>query len=249
MPQYEIIPLVLGTLKVDKSAMMYFVGCGVKVTISVACFYIKGAEKHILVDTGAPAEVNRKHCPEELPSDIQSFEKALGKQGLKPEDIDIVIQTHLHHDHVGNSMKCTKAKIFAQEDEIRFALASHPLFAHLYDIDLIRVLKFQSLKGDAEIVSGIKVLLTPGHTPGAQSVAIETTKGTAIITGFCCIRETFEVPSETREMFPHWLVHTPGIHTDALAAFDSTLKVKEVADILVPNHDPALMKTEAIPYV
>ena len=104
MPQYEIIPLVLGTLKVDKSAMMYFVGCGVKVTISVACFYIKGAEKHILVDTGAPAEVNRKHCPEELPSDIQSFEKALGKQGLKPEDIDIVIQTHLHHDHVGNSM-------------------------------------------------------------------------------------------------------------------------------------------------
>ena len=247
MPQYEIIPLVLGTLEVDKSAMMYFVGCGVKVTISVACFYIKGAQKHILVDTGAPAEVNRKHCPEELPSDIQSFEKALGKQGLKPEDIDIVIQTHLHHDHVGNSMKCTKAELFAQQDEIKFALAPHPLFAHLYDTELIRALKLQSVKGDTEIVSGIKVLLTPGHTPGVQSVTIETATGTAIITGFCCIRETFEVPLETREMFPHWLVHTPGIHTDALAAFDSTLKVKEMADILVPNHDPALMKTEVIP--
>ena len=137
--------------------------------------------------------------------------------------------------------------MFAQEDEIRFALAPHPLFAHLYDINLIRVLKFQSLKGDAEIGSGIKVLLTPGHTPGAQSVAIETAKGIAVITGFCCINEIFYVPPETREISPSWLVHTPGIHTDALAAYDSTLKVKGVADILVSNHDPALMKTEAIP--
>ena len=137
MPQYEIIPLVLGTLEVDKSAMMYFVDCGVKTTISVACFYIKGAEKHILVDTGAPAEVNRKHCPEELPRDIQSFEKALGKHGLKPEDIDIVIQTHLHQDHVGNSMKCTKANIFAQEDEIRFEFIDNFKYYFLTFSDLL----------------------------------------------------------------------------------------------------------------
>ena len=247
MPQYEIVPLVLGTIEIDKSAMVYFVDCGVKITMPVVCFYVKGAAKNILVDTGAPAEVNRRHCPDEPAQDIQSFEEALAKHGLEPADIDIVIQTHLHHDHAGNTMKCTEAQVFAQEAEIKFALAPHPLFAHLYDTDTIRRLRFESVKGDAEIASGIKVLFTPGHTPGAQSVAIETAKGTAIITGFCCIRETLEVPPETKEMFPHWLVHTPGIHTDALAAFDSALRVKETADILVPNHDPALMQTAAIP--
>jgi glyoxylase-like metal-dependent hydrolase (beta-lactamase superfamily II) len=247
MPKYEIIPLVLGTIEIDKSAMMYLVDCGVKILMPVVCFYIKGAEKNILVDTGAPAEVNRRHCPEEPAKDIQSFEEALGKHGLEPADIDIVIQTHLHHDHAGNSMKCTNARLVAQEDEIEFARAPHPLFTNLYDTDLVRRLRFESVKGDAEIVSGIKVLHTPGHTPGAQSVAVETAKGTAIITGFCCIGETLAVPPETREMFPHWLVYTPGIHTDALAAFDSALRVKETADLLVPNHDPALMQTAAIP--
>jgi glyoxylase-like metal-dependent hydrolase (beta-lactamase superfamily II) len=117
----------------------------------------------------------------------------------------------------------------------------------LYDTDLIRRLRFEPVKGDAEIVGGIKVLFTLGHTPGAQSVAVETAKGTAIITGFCCIGDTFTVPAEVREILPHWLVYTPGIHTDALAAFDSALRVKEAADILVPNHDPALMNAAAIP--
>ena len=247
MAKYEIIPLVLGNLEVDKSTMMYFMDYGTRIKLPVVFFYIKGAGKNILVDTGASAEVNRKYCPDELPSDIESFEEALGRHGLEPEDIDIVIQTHLHHDHVGNTVKCTKAKVIVQEDELRFALAPHPLFANLYGIDLIRGLRFQPVRGDTEIVSGIKVILTPGHTPGGQSVAVETAKGTAIITGFCCIGETFEVSPETMKLNPGWLVHTPGIHTDALAAFDNALKVKGLADILVPNHALELMETEAIP--
>lgn len=248
MAQYEIIPLVLGNIDVDKSYMAYFMHCGTPLTMPVVCFYIRGAPKKILVDTGCPAEIMAKHWP--LPSsDIQSFEEALGKQGLKPEDIDIVIQTHLHFDHTGNTLKCTKAKVVAQEDEIRFALAPHPLFAGIYGRDLIRGLNFQPVKGDAEIVEGIKVLFTPGHTPGSQSVAIDTAKGTAIITGFCSIAETFEVPAEITQIpaFNSWFVFTPGIHTDALAAFDNALKVKGLADILVPNHDPALRETERIP--
>jgi glyoxylase-like metal-dependent hydrolase (beta-lactamase superfamily II) len=103
------------------------------------------------------------------------------------------------------------------------------------------------VKGDTEIASGIRVIFTPGHTLGGQSVAVETAKGTAIIPGFCCTRETFEVPPETQKMFPAWFVHTPGIHTDALAAFDSALKVKWMADIIVANHDPELENIERIP--
>lgn len=248
MAQYEIIPLVLGTIDVDKSYMMQFMHCGTPLTMPVVSFYIKGAPKKILVDTGAPAEVMKKHWP--LPSiDIQSFEEALGKQGLKPEDIDIIIQTHLHFDHVGYALKCTKAKVVAQEEEIKFALAPHPFMAGIYGRDLIRGLKFEPVKGDAEVVEGVKVLFTPGHTPGTQSVAVDTAKGTAIITGFCSVRETFEVPAEITQIpcFNAWFVYTPGIHTDALAAFDNALKIKGMADILVPNHEPGLRETKTIP--
>jgi len=247
MAKYEIVPLVLATIEVEKSKMMYLTDCGQTVTLPTVSFYIRGADQNILVDTGASAEF-MLHCePNQPASDIQSFEEALGKQGLRPEDIDIVIQTHLHHDHIGNTAQCSKAGIILQEAELSFALAPHPLFAGVYPIELLKELRFQPVRGDTEIIDGIRVLLTPGHSPGTQSVAVETTKGTAIITGFCCIRETFEVSPETMDVSPSWLVYTPGCHTDALAAFDSTLRVKGLADILVPNHEPELREIEKIP--
>jgi len=247
MAKYEIIPLVLGKLMVDKSLMTYLSGCGTPLALSVVSFYIKGGDKNILVDTGAPAKGTEKYCPVEPMQEVQTFEAALANQGLRPEDIDIVIQTHLHWDHVANTAKCTRAKVFVQEDELRFALAPHPLEAGMYGIEFLQGLNYQLVKGDTEIVDGIKVILTPGHTPGVQSVAIETAKGTAIITGFCCVGDTFNVSPEESQAVPSWLVYTPGIHTDALAAFDNAVKIKGLADILVPNHEPELEKIKKIP--
>lgn len=247
MNKYEIIPLVLANIELDKSKMTYLANFGVMISLPVISFYIKGAKENILVDTGSSAALTTKYEPDQPARDVQSFEEALGKQGLEPEDIDIVIQTHLHHDHIGNTAKCKKAKVIVQEDELRFALAPHPLFATIYPIELLQGLRFQPVSGDTEITDGIRTLLTPGHSPGTQSVAIETNQGTAIITGFCSIRETFEVPADTMKLLPRWLVYTPGCHTDALAAFDSALKVKGLADILIPSHEPTLQDTEKIP--
>ena len=134
--EYKILPLILGNIEIDKSAMMYFTHCGTKIKIPIVCFYIKGGDKHILVDT-APASISQKHCPVDPVTDIQSLEDALGEINLTPDDIDIVIQTHLHHDNVGNSAKCRRAKVIVQEDELKFALAPHPLFANLYGFDLL----------------------------------------------------------------------------------------------------------------
>jgi len=247
MAKYEIVPLVLATIEVEKSKMMYLTDCGQTVTLPTVSFYIRGADQNILVDTGASAELMLRCEPNQPATNIQSFEEALSKQGLRPEDIDIVIQTHLHHDHIGNTAKCTSARVIVQEAELTFALSPHPLFAGVYPGELLRGLRFQPVRGDTEVIDGIRVLLTPGHSPGTQSVAVETAKGTAIITGFCCIRETFEVSPATMAVSPSWLIYTPGCHTDALAAFDSTLKVKGLADILVPNHEPELREIEKIP--
>ncbi|MGD8925110.1 MAG: hypothetical protein PVG64_09250, partial [Syntrophobacterales bacterium] len=94
------------------------------------------------------------------------------------------------------------------------------------------------VKGDAEIVPGIRVILTPGHTPGGQSVAVETEKGTAVITGFCCNGNNF--PSVGPAV-------TPGVHLNAIEAYESAQRVKEMADILIPIHDLEVGRGGKIP--
>lgn len=247
MNKYEIIPLVTANIEVEKSKMTYMANYGITLNLPTIAFYIKGGRQNILVDTAASTEQMAVYEPNQKGRDVQSFEAALATQGIKPEDIDIVIQTHLHHDHIGNTGKCKNARVIVQEAELSFALAAHPLFAAVYPIELMRDMRFNPVRGDTEIAPGIRVILTPGHSPGTQSVAVETSQGTAIITGFCCIQETFEVPEETRKVAPKWLVYTPGCHADALAAFDNTLKIKGMADILIPNHEPALQDVKTIP--
>lgn len=247
MRHYEIMPMVLSYITIDKSGMTFFRDCGTRVRLPIVSFYIKGAKKNILVDTGVSATILEKYHQGDPVGDIQSFEGALAKQGLKPEDVDIVIETHLHLDHCGYTQKCVNAHVIVQEDELNFALNPHPLWASIYPKELYEGVNWEPIKGDLEIVQGVRALLTPGHSPGTQSVAVETNKGTAVITGFCCIRENFEVPREITELYPTWTVFAPGFHTDVLAAFDSVLRIQQMANLIVPNHEPELFQIKRIP--
>ena len=62
--------------------------------------------------------------------------------------------------------------------------------------------------------------------------------------GFCSIKENFEPPEEVRELIP---VVPTGTHTDLYASFDSALKIKGLADICIPQHDPSLLDVKSIP--
>lgn len=253
MVEYEIYPLPIAKMRVSKGYMTYLMNYEKDVDVITYSWYIKGTNKNMIVDTGAPKEIILKSRP--VCEDIFSFEDALEKVSLKPEDIDIVIQTHLHYDHCANTHKCVNAKVIVQESELKFALAPHPLMAKSYDRELISKLKFNIIHGDKNIDDGIELLYTPGHSPGSQSVAIETAEGKAIITGFCCNKDCFEMPKDISgytfediaALEALWPVRAPGIHTDALQAFDSALRIKGLADILIPIHDPMFEKVEKIP--
>ena len=99
--------------------------------------------------------------------------------------------------------------------------------------------------GDMEIVPGIEVIHTPVHTDGGLSVAIDTTKGKAVITGFCVIMENFDPPNEIRAM--EMDVIPPGTHVNTYEAYDIMMKIKETADILLPLHEPAFAGVKEIP--
>ena len=105
-------------------------------------------------------------------------------------------------------------------------------------------LKFNVVNGETEVVPGIRVIPAPGHTPGTQAVAIETDKGLAVISGFCAQNCNFEIPDEMKAVHP---LFTPGIHANALQAFDSAVKIKGMADILIPQHEPTFAEMERIP--
>jgi glyoxylase-like metal-dependent hydrolase (beta-lactamase superfamily II) len=242
-PNYRIRPLPILKINVDMGNLTYRMNYGTKIWAGVYSWYIEGADQHILVDTAAEASFMRdaKGIPTK---EILSFEDSLAGLGLKPDDINLVIQTHLHYDHCGHTMKCKNAKVVVQDDELKFALAPHPMMANLYVKPFLKGLRFVTVRGPCEIVPGIELIPAPGHTPGAQAVAISTTQGRAIITGFCSIKENFEPPEELREMWP---VLTPGTMTNGMDAFDSALRIKGLADILIPQHDPSFVEVKSIP--
>ncbi|RKX61192.1 MAG: N-acyl homoserine lactonase family protein [Thermodesulfobacteriota bacterium] len=237
MTTYTIYPLVVGAKETDQGIMTYLKHYGKRIWIPIIVFYVKGGNYNILVDTGledfvVPDEVSKKYGV-----DILYFEDALAKVGVKPEDIDIIIHTHLHNDHCENDYKCPKAKIFVQKAEYEFLLNPHPV-DHRYFADLLEGLDVNIIEGDQEIVEGIKVIFTPGHTPGGQSVMINTTKGKAIITGFCCNEENFP---KVGPVIPS------GVHINVIEAYESAKKVKEMADILIPNHAWSVAQKKQIP--
>ena len=86
---------------------------------------------------------------------------------------------------------------------------------------------------------------TPAHTDGGLTVLVDTAKGTAAITGFCIIMENFEPPVNIKAM--EMEVIPPGTHVNAYEAYDTVLKVKKMADILLPLHEPQFASVETIP--
>jgi len=237
--KHRIRPLVITEMEAPLPGMTYLSGFGEMTTTNGYIWYIEGPKENIIVDTGGKAEtISMLGFPAK---DVQSPENALGKLGLKCEDIDTVILTHLMFDHFEYAEKFKNAKFVVQKDELDYARNPHPLMQYFYlpIQHLLNEANFDIVEGEKEIVKGAKVLLTPGHSPGSQSVAIETEKGTAVITGFCCTNENF--------IEGIWPVTPPGIHANATQAYDSMLKVKEIADIIIPLHESTFAKKEVIP--
>jgi len=229
-------------VEIDKAFMTYLCNFGEKGLLEGYIWYIQGPKEHIIVDTGAKPEsfamlkmIFKDNSPQ-IPQ-FYTPEEALGRIGLTPQDIDLVIVTHLHFDHIEQGEKFSRAKFIIQREELDYALNPHPsqgLFIHRATFEN---LNFEVVEGDCEIVPGVKVIFTPGHTHGGQSVAVETDQGTAVIAGLCTIAENFYPPEPLNEFMP---VITPAIHKDPCQAYNSLLRIKEIADIIYPLQQPGL---------
>ena len=94
---------------------------------------------------------------------------ALAELDMSPADISLVINTHLHFDHCGQNAVFKHAPFYVQRAELDRARRESPRLAGWFDFAGAR---FELLDGDAEIVPGLSVIATPGHTRGHQSVVV-----------------------------------------------------------------------------
>ena len=193
----EVIRILDGTFRVDGGAMFGVIPRTLwakravpdrenRITLALNCFLIRTPETTLLLDTGVGPDVDRRYV------DFYSFERdpglfgALEELRLGPEDIDIVVNSHLHFDHCGGNTLRTaegrwvpafpKARYVAQRGEWEQAL--HPverdkpsyLPARLKPLGESKTLSL--LDGDAPVAPGVEAVVVPGHTAFHQSVKI-----------------------------------------------------------------------------
>jgi len=227
-----IHPIPLFQTMGDKSRQTYRLNLGQQLALVNYVWYIDGTKERILIDAGGSAEYFRRFgIPVE---EIQTLDSGLNKVGVSFSDIDLIILTHLHTDHIAQASRFPKAKFLIQKDELEFGRNPHPAIASSYVQEFFKRLNFVILNGDTKICDGLSVIKTPGHTQGGQSVCVETAQGTIIISGLCTIRENFDPPSPISDTMA---VIVPTIHTNVLDAYDSLIKIKKLADIVLPLHD------------
>ncbi|MDY6830357.1 MAG: N-acyl homoserine lactonase family protein [Thermodesulfobacteriota bacterium] len=248
MTTYTIHPIVMGTKVFDKSMMTYQFGAGTPYTIPIYCWYIKGGDKTILVDTGERNPICSAEREDAIGGKIYTFEEGLARWGIKPEDVDVVIHTHLHNDHCENDDKCPNAIFYVHERELAHLHSPHPLDIR-YVEDYLETVEengqVTTVEGNTDIADGIRVIHTPVHTEGGLTVLIQTAAGTAAITGFCVIDENFNPPKEARAM--EMEVIPPGTVVNSYKAYDIMQAVRSMADILLPLHEPRFAAMDTIP--
>lgn len=168
-----------------------------RVPVHLDCLLVQTPQANILIDTG----LGNKLSPQMIKT--TGIERSIGlvdslhQLGLGREDIDIVVNTHLHSDHAGGNTTLEdgrvvvptfpRAEYWIQRGEWEAALHPNERTSATYLAEnllpLLERRQVHLLDGDAEVVSGVRCVLTPGHTPWHQSVFIQSQGEEAIVVG------------------------------------------------------------------
>jgi glyoxylase-like metal-dependent hydrolase (beta-lactamase superfamily II) len=162
-----------------------------RILLGMNCLLIEGPGCRILVDTG----VGDKE--DDVFADMFALERTatlmdeLAARGLKPEDITHVVNTHLHFDHCGGNTRLDagglavpaypRARYIVQRSEWEDALAPDPRSRASYlernFAPVAEAGQLDLVEGEVEIAPGVRLLPSPGHTRGHQSVLVQTQAG------------------------------------------------------------------------
>jgi len=209
------------------------------VRIAQNFFLLQGGGARILVDTGIDTALDEHTSPAQRErfdfAPHRTTRELLAEAGLEPGDIDVLILTHLHFDHYLNAPLFERARIVLNRREYLHVLepehrpvlprSSYPrdVFAWLVDQAWDRL---ELVDGDVEVLPGLSVSWTGGHTPGHQIVLADTTDGLVVI------------PGDEVYLYDHVENLIPiGNHYDLLRHVAALRRIRELGAIVLPAHD------------
>jgi glyoxylase-like metal-dependent hydrolase (beta-lactamase superfamily II) len=232
-PKYSIRAIKVGECQVRDYITFQDSDSQKTSTYFLYTWVIEGGPRPIIVDTGPkyPEEFS-KGTAQYIPGGVKQLPEertpeALKRHGIDPASVRHVIVTHLHADHYDYFGSFDNAKLVLNRREyednkdriaadVKAALSARPDALQLVD--------------DEEIVPGVRVFPLGCHTPGSQAVLVRTHLGPAVLTGDVVYKyENIEKDRPTRS-------------PDEQACRDATAKVRSLADIILPAHDPLTLK-------
>lgn len=149
--------------------------------------------------------------------------EGLVRVGLEPKDIEKIIVSHMHNDHIGNIRLFPHAEMWVARAEAEYAFTlvngnpdreTHGFYAK---DDVMAPVKFRHyVDDDCELFPGVRVIMAPGHTPGLMALLLDLESGPVLFT------------SDSENMQRNWDGQLPGGYWSSLDVVRSTAKLHAV---------------------
>lgn len=174
-----------------------------RIPLALRCLLIEAPEALVLVDTGVGNKEDgkfRQIYAIQNEGDPTRLEDSVRAAGFQPDEIDLVVLTHLHFDHAGGATRIGSdgriepsfpgAQHLVQRGELEFSQRSNERIQASYFTRNVEAITqaglWRLVEGDEPVTRGVRVLPTPGHTPHHQSVLVESDGETACFLADAC---------------------------------------------------------------
>jgi N-acyl homoserine lactone hydrolase len=163
----------------------------------------------------------------------QRVDRQVRAAGHQPEDVIVVVLSHLHFDHAGSAHLFPAAQVLVGAGELAHGQAGADSYYRAEDVDRVAGCRPVELAADTDLFrdGSVVVLRTPGHTPGHLSLLVRLPDRSYLLTG-----DAVHTGSalHTESPFPH--------DHDAVAAIASIQRIKELSNetgaAIWVSHDP-----------
>jgi|PlaIllAssembly_1097288.scaffolds.fasta_scaffold394413_1 glyoxylase-like metal-dependent hydrolase (beta-lactamase superfamily II) len=188
--------------------------------------HLTDGRTQVIVDTGFGLESNMS--PAWKTRNLKALESVLAGKGIWPDRIDCVFITHWHRDHFGNLTLFRNARILTEEQAYDTRFKDGRFCNYLRAIEKIDVGRIEPVRSGDEIVDGVRVVSTPGHTIDHASLLVTTEIGVVAVAGDAVLDEA---GYRQRAVWNH----NPDFFS-AEAVLETYRMLGETASAIVPGH-------------